>query len=107
LEQLIELSQPSPPTGMGTGLHVPPEPVLAIMALPPVLISPPPPKQTVVPVGHDTDCRPLKSSSTLDVDWDQVLPSEVVDMTVVGPASARAPTATQLEVEEQEIPSRL
>jgi hypothetical protein len=42
-----------------------------------------------------------------DEDCDQVVPLEVVDIAVAGPCSESAPTATQLEVEEHEIPSRL
>ena len=83
-----------------------PESVLCTTAEPSELSGEPLAKQTVVPVGHDTDSRPPSWPKTDDCDWDQVVPLDVVDMAVAGPVSESAPTATQLDTEEQEMPSR-
>ena len=104
LAQLIEL-KPSP-AGAGTVAHVAPESVLVITAGPPELSGEPLAKQTVVPVGHDTDAKTPNWAKTDDCDWDQVVPLDVVDMAVAGPVSDSAPTATQLDTEEHEMPSR-
>ena len=103
LVQLIELT-PLSPDGKGTVAHVAPESVLLARAGPWDLT--PPAKQTVVPVGHDTDHRTPNCPKVVEWDWDQVVPLEFVDTAVAGPVDETSPTATQLDAEEQEMPSR-
>jgi hypothetical protein len=102
--QLIELKPY--PADAGTVAHVVPESVLWTTAEPPGLSGSPLAKQTVVPVGHDTDSSAPSWAKAGDCDWDQVVPLEVVEMEVLGPVSDNDPTATQVDVEEQEMPSR-
>jgi hypothetical protein len=104
LAQLIEL-KPSR-AGAATVAHVVPESVLVTTAGSWELTGAPEAKQTVVPVGHDTDCRAPNWPRVDECDWDQVVPLEVVAMAVPGPVDESAPTATQLDAEEQEMPSR-
>jgi hypothetical protein len=102
--QLIEL-KPSP-ADAGTVAHVVPEFVLCTTAELSEFSGEPLAKQTVVPVGHDTEPRAPSWPNVDDCDWDQVVPLELVDMAVLGPVSDKAPTATQVDTEEQEMPSR-
>jgi hypothetical protein len=103
LAQLTELT-PLSPDGKGTVAHVVPESVLLARAGPSDLT--PPAKQTVVPVGHDAENRTLNWPRVDELDWDQVVPLEVVDMAVAGPVDESNPTATQFDADEQEMPSR-
>jgi hypothetical protein len=105
LAQLIELV-PKSLDGKGTVAHVAPESVLLARAGLCELSTAPAAKQTVVPVGHDTDARTPNWPRVDDCDWDQVVPLDAVDTAVEGPVSESAPTATQLEADEQETPSR-
>ncbi len=105
LVQLIELV-PESLAGKGTVAHVAPESALVARARLWELSTAPPAKQTVVPVGHDTDARAPNWPRVGDCDWDQVVPLDAVDTAVDGPDSESAPTATQLEADEQEMSSR-
>jgi hypothetical protein len=42
-----------------------------------------------------------------DWDWAQEFPLELVEIDVAAPIDERAPTATQVDVDEHEMPSRL
>jgi hypothetical protein len=103
--QLIELAPPVL-KAEGTAAQVVPEFVLVARVRPLEPRGNPVAKQTAVPLRHDADSRPPSWPRIDEPDWDQVVPLEVVDMVVAGPVVESSPTATQLDVEEQEIPSK-
>jgi hypothetical protein len=103
--QLIELAPPVL-KAEGTAAQVVPEFVVVARVRPLEPRGNPVAKQTAVPVRHDADSRPPSWPRVDEPDWDQEVPLEVVDMAVAGPVVESSPTATQLEVEEQEIPSK-
>jgi hypothetical protein len=104
LAQLIEFKPRY--VNPGTAVHVVPELVLVSAAGPAALEEAPPAKQTVVPLGHDTDSITANWLETEEPDCDQEVPPEMVDMAVAGPTSDSSPPATHVDTDEHEIASR-